>query len=297
MKAQRLHLRALGSALVGFTLWVLADSLMKLAGESSLPPYEIVGFLGMFGCVFLVVKTAAQRKLSNLRPKSLRTQMMRAPLAVGCNFCNVIALKHLPLTDFYITVFTAPIIIAVFAAFFLDERLSGPTTLAILVGFCGVILAISPGGAANHGDWIGYTAALASTMCFALGTIWLRSLSKTETTESLTFFTALAEAMFGLFFMLQHTAPVGFSLLLILFGMGVLCVLGNLANYWALKHTAAGNVAALHYSQIISGAIIGYLVWHDVPTMHMLIGAGIIIGSGIYVAAHVHKAQAQAQAL
>jgi hypothetical protein len=48
-------LKAIGFALAGFTFWVLTDTSIKLVGQSGLPPYEMVAFLGLFMAVFLAI--------------------------------------------------------------------------------------------------------------------------------------------------------------------------------------------------------------------------------------------------
>src|SRR5258708_2188221 len=97
---------------------------MKLAGEAAIPPYESVAFLGACGVALMLTKTAPQGKFKTLWPKNPRAQLLRATLALSSNFFNAIALKHLTLTLFYVTVFTAPMMAALLAAFFLREKLS-----------------------------------------------------------------------------------------------------------------------------------------------------------------------------
>jgi drug/metabolite transporter (DMT)-like permease len=58
----------------------------------------------------------------------------------------------------------------------------------------------------------------------------------------------------------------------------------------AYKHAPAATISPFHYSQIITGALLGYLIWHDVPTLHLMLGGTVIIGSGLYIAAHARKA-------
>jgi len=292
--------KALGIALLGYTLWVFSDAFMKAAGTAGLPSYETVAFLGLFSCGFLILKTGAQGKLETLWPKNPRLQAGRGILSVICNVANVIALTHLPLAAFFVTVFVAPILIALLAGFFLKEKITLGTMLAILAGFGGVFYAVAAGKLSGQGDWIGYTAAIISALAFALSTVTLRMVkSRNETLDSLGFFSALCQAAFGLIGMAcYHSVTVSGTLVLILMGMSFFGIVGNLANYWAVRHTSAGLVGALHYSQLVTGAIIGYLIWHEVPTLHMLIGAVVIILSGIYVVTHAYKtARASAQVL
>lgn len=277
------HLRAIIFALTGFTMWVLADASMKVASEANLPPYEIIAFLGFVGVFFMVVKAVVTGSLNRLSTANPKKQIGRAVLSLMINLCNAVALKHIPLTMFYVTVFTAPIIISLLAALFLHEHLNRLRIVAIISGFVGVVIAINPFGNAGNADWIGYAAALTGVFFFAISTLWVRLMSQHETTDSLAFFTCLVELVVGSFLMIFHADPVSFKMFLILVVMGLFCVGGNILNYMALKHTTAATVSQFHYTQIIIGAIIGYFIWNEIPSLHLLFGTCIIISAGLVV--------------
>jgi drug/metabolite transporter (DMT)-like permease len=286
------HLRAIGFALSGFTFWVFADTCMKLAGEAALPPYEVVAFLGFFAVLLMMAKVKIQGNLiKSLWPRKPRAQLGSALLSLGNNAANVIALKHLSLALFYAAVFTEPMLIALLASFLLHERLNWQKSVAIVAGFAGVIIAIDPSRSFGAGDWIGYAAVLASTCFFTANTLWLRVMTQTESADSLTFFSSLVGAVCGGVFMLWHTQPVNLHILFILFVMAFLAVIGSLCCFIALRLTTAATVEQFHYTQIVTGAILGYFIWHDVPAFHTVFGAAIIIASGLYIAAHTHKAE------
>ncbi len=65
----------------------------------------------------------------------------------------------------------------------------------------------------------------------------------------------------------------------------------TLSFYFAIKRTSAGNVSQYHYTQLLTGALISYLVWHDKPGLPMLIGGSLIIGSGLMIALTTRNAQ------
>ena len=160
------QLEAVSFSLAGFTFWVLADSTIKLAGESHLPAYEIVAFLGSFMAVFLLIYGLGRNQVGALWPRQPQRQFWRSCLDLGTNLFVVIALRHMPLALFYILVFSAPAISTVMAAMFLGERLQWQRSLAILAGFAGVVIAVDPVGSGRQGDWIGYGAALITVACF-----------------------------------------------------------------------------------------------------------------------------------
>ena len=54
--------------------------------------------------------------------------------------------------------------------------------------------------------------------------------------------------------------------------------------YIALKHTSAANVSQYHYTQLITGTLVSYIVWHDKPGLYVIAGGVLILGSGLYIA-------------
>jgi drug/metabolite transporter (DMT)-like permease len=277
-------LGAIGFALAGFTFWVLADSSIKLVGQSGLPPYEMVAFLGLFMAMFLGAYGIWRKDTQALRPRKLKRQIARACLDMANNVCVVIALRHLTLTLFYILVFTAPMVIALLSAIFLREGLPWRKGLAIVAGFAGVVIAVNPWGSARQGDWIGFAACMICVACFSVNMVWSRVLTRTEPPESLAFFSGLVTAAVGLCLMVFHAEPLTVRQLAGLFAMGLFCALGTLCFYISVKHTSAANVSQYHYTQLITGTLISYLVWHDKPGFFVLAGGALILASGLYIA-------------
>lgn len=279
------NLGAIGFALAGFTFWVLADSSIKLVGQSDLPAYEMVAFLGLFMAAFLALYAAGRRQLHVLRPHRLDRQVARACLDMGNNVCVVIALRHLTLTLFYILVFMAPMVIALLSSTFLGERLPWKKAAAIGAGFGGVVLAVHPWSGGREGDWIGWAACMVCVACFSVNMVWSRVLTRTERPESLAFFSGVVTAAAGFALMtLIHAAPLTARLTAGLFAMGLFCALGTLCFYVAVKHTTAANVSQYHYTQLVTGTLVSWLVWHDRPGAYVLLGGALILATGLYIA-------------
>jgi len=297
VKTTLLHLRSITMAVIGYTLWVVSDAGIKLVVESKLPPYEVVAFLGLFAALSIAIFYGGQGKVRELWPKKPMNQIIRSLLAFGCVTCNAIALKHLPLTVFYVVVFTSPMIVALLASCTLREHLSWSKIIAIVVGFVGVVIAIDPWDHLSGGDWIGYAAATGSAVFYSFATTMLRFTSQSETTHSIIFMTGMVEVILGFGLMFWHAVPVPLSVLMIMALMGAVCGSGSIFNANALKHTDAATVEQFHYTQIIFGALIGYAIWHEVPTHNTVFGAIVIVVSGIYIAAVAHQADKNAIAL
>ena len=283
-------LGAIGFALAGFTFWVLADSSIKLVGQSGLPAYEMVAFLGLFMAVFLAIYSVARRQVQVLRPHRLSRQLARACLDMANNLCVVIALRHLTLTLFYILIFMAPMAVALLSAVFLREGLPWRKAAAIGAGFAGVVIAVHPWSSAREGDWIGFAACMVCVTCFSVNLVWSRVLTRTERPESLAFFSGVVTAAAGFLLMtLVHAAPLTPLLTAGLFAMGLFCALGTLCFYIAVKHTSAANVSQYHYTQLLTGALVSYLVWRDKPGFYVLMGGALILAAGLYIAVTVRE--------
>jgi len=285
------HLRAIGFALMSFTLWVFADTGMKIASEAGMPPYELMGLMGLSATLVMMALAGMRKETKKLRIRDWRPQALCAVCSMVCTLSNAVALKHLSLTVFYIVVFTAPMVTAILAALFLKERLSPIKVMAVIAGFIGVLVAVNTPhtSSTQTGDWIGYVTASISVAAYSIWTIRMRGMTQSESLESIAFFSGISLAGVGLGWTLIDlhritTGGIGLALLSGLFNLG-----GNLFNYKALKHTTAGNVLQIHYSQIITGAMMAYLIWGDLPAWRLVAGAAIIIGSGLVIAAQARK--------
>ena len=289
------HPAAICFAIAGFTCWVLCDSVIKLAGQSQLPVYEIVAFLGIFMAMFIAVYAACRGDVPELWPKRPKRLLVRSCLDVGNNLCVVVALRHLSLTLFYILVFTSPLLVAVLGRVFLRERLDWRKSLAIMAGFLGILVAVYPSRATGSSAWLGVGACAVCITCFSIVIVWSRVISQTERAETMTFFSGLVSAVVGLLGMVVFAVPVRPGLLMALLVMGLLGALGNICVFTALRATTAATVSQYHYTQLVSGTIVAYLLFRERPTSWMLAGAALIVASGLYVAIRSPRANPPAQ--
>ncbi len=278
------HWSAIGLALAGFSFWVFTDTSIKLAGNSRLPVYEISMSMGLVSVVVLFLRAAWQRDLRALRPRNFRAHAVRSCLDLGNNLCVVVALRHLPLTLFYILVFLAPMVTALLSAVFLRERLNWQKIVAVLLGFAGVVVAVNPFGGGRQGDWIGYAACMVCVACFSTNMVWSRKLTQTETPESMTFSSGVVLTVFGSLMLLVRAEPLTMRLTGTLLAVGIFYTLGTMCFFFALKHTSAVHVSQCHYTQLVTGAIVTYILWRETPTVFMISGGLLIVVAGLLMA-------------
>jgi len=280
---------AIGFAVCGFTCWVLTDTTIKIVGRSALPAYEIIGFLGVFFCGFLALYAKVRHELKVLWPTQPKKQLLRSCLDLANNLCVVVALRHVSLTLFYILVFLSPMCITFLAAIFLREKIGIRKGLAIVAGFTGVVIAVNPFGTSRQGDWIGFAACMVCVSCFSVNMVWSRVLTRTETPASLAFFSGLIMIAGGTAGMLFHAVALSWRELGALVAMGAFCSAGTICFYVALKHTAASTVSQYHYTQLVTGALVTFLLWRELPTIWMVTGGALIVAAGLYMAVLTRK--------
>ncbi len=284
MHSPNLHLRAICLAIAGFTCWVLCDSTIKLASKYALPNYEIIAFLGLFMVMFIGIYAAARGEVRQLWPNSPSRVLIRSSADVVNNLFVVIALRHLTLTLFYILVFTSPLLVVILERIFLKERLEWRRAVAIAGGFLGVVVAVYPSRAEGRAEWTGFAAAAICVVSFSGGSVLSRHLTRSESPQSMPFFSGPLSAIVGLLLVLHGATPVNARLLLVLVLMGILCAAGSICNFLALKYATAATVSQYHYTRLLSGSLAAYLLFHEKPTIWMLAGAVLIVTAGIYVA-------------
>lgn len=292
MQSTPSHLQAAGLALLGYTLWVLCDVCLKFAGASSLPRLEVIALVGAAAALLIVLHAALRGELRRLWPRRPLPQALRAMLDLGNNICVLIALQHMSLSMFYILIFLSPLVAAVLARVWLREPLGVRQIAALAVGFAGVVLAVDPFGTWRQADRIGYAACLVCVACFSANMVWSRRMTQTESADSMTFFSGLTIMVVAGAGTVAHVEAVPLHMAGVIVAVALFGVLGNLCFFFALRHARTAYVSQFHYSQLPTGALIGYLIWRERPTAAMAAGAVLITAAGLYTAAVARETKA-----
>jgi drug/metabolite transporter (DMT)-like permease len=226
---------------------------------------------------------------STMRPKLL----LRSFLAAVESILFYWAVVYLPVADVVTFYMAAPIFTTVLAALFLRETVRWRRWTAIGVGFIGVLIALNPTGQVIS---LGASVALISCVIFSTVMIMTRRM-KLE--KDITFITG--QTLMGIVLALVTLPVPGLfpqsEIMKHLFGwkdapvfdlfvlamLGVVATIGHMLVTRSLKLAPASVVVPYQYVTIIWAAILGYLVFGNVPSPHMAIGCAIIIAAGLYI--------------
>ena len=210
--------------------------------------------------------------------------------AIGCCAMGTsfFALTLLPLSDAITIGYAAPLVTVLLAPFLLGEKVGIYRTSAVIVGFVGVLLVLSPhlfSGAVDRGDSaaLGALVALLSAFCTALAMIQIRALTSSESTMAITFYFSLSGTIFGLL-----SLPFGWAVpeVLDMAKLVTIGIIGGVAQIFlteSYRHAPTSVIAPFDYTSLLWAVGLGYLVFGDVPEQIVLAGAAVIIASGLYV--------------
>lgn len=195
-------------------------------------------------------------------------------------FCFYYAVMYLPLADVMTYWLAAPIYVAAAAPFLLGEKVGWRRWTAIAIGFIGVVITLEPSSAMFT------TPALISiigTAAFAFMMLSGRSLRGTPD-KTLVLFQTGGAAVVGLI-----AAPFGWTPItsvneILLLGLlGIVAMSAHMLVNRALKISDAATVAPLQYTLLLWAVVFGYFFFGEVPRLTMIVGATLIVGSGLFI--------------
>ena len=181
---------------------------------------------------------------------------------------------------------SAPIIAALLAVPILGEKIGIHRILAIIIGFIGVLIIIKPGT-----DLFQLKSLLPIGSAFFMAAVYLstRSLMKTESSTSIVFYYSFALLFTSiLFFPSNFVIPDIFNLFLAL-SLGVMGSLGHYFMSQAARHADVAVTSPFEYTSFIFVGIMGYLIYSEIPSKSVVMGALFIIFGGMYVAYRERK--------
>jgi len=274
--------RLIGIGLVSLTylLFSLLDGSAKwLVG--TLPVIVVVWLRFVTHVLIAGVVLFPLKGLSLVRTTHLRWHALRALMFVAMTGINFWALQYLQLTVTASIFFSVPIIIALLSAPLLGEKLDAGRWIAIVAGFAGVLVIMRPGGAGFHPAML---ASVVNAVLYAIFMMMTRRLAAYDSPETIQYLPAVGAAI-GLapFALAAWVPPVGWLEWTVACLLGVLGGFGHYLLALAHRYAPASVIAPFLYQQVIYMALFGYLVFGDVPSPAVWLGAPIVIGSGLYL--------------
>jgi drug/metabolite transporter (DMT)-like permease len=227
--------------------------------------------------------------LALVKTSHWRWHLVRALMFMAMTGINFWALQYLQLTVTSSIFFSVPLIIALASASFLGEKLASGKWVAIITGFAGVLVIVRPWGAEFHPAML---ASMVNALLYAIFMMMTRRLAAYDSPETIQYLPAVGAAI-GLapFAIAAWEMPDTWLEWTVACLMGVLGGLGHYLLALAHRYAPASVIAPFLYQQVIYMALFGYLVFGDVPSGWVWLGATVVIGSGLYLFARERARQ------
>ena len=260
--------------------FTLNDTLLKLT-NGAVPLAQLLFLRGVLSSVLIY---ALARSLGALRFRVARRDWgliaIRAAAEVGAAYFFVTALLNMPLANVTAVLQALPLTVAVGAALVFREPLGWRRMSAILIGFMGMLLIVRP-GVDGFSLWSGY--ALMAVLCVTLRDLATRRLSVHVPSMTVTLASSLAVTVsFGLASTLTDWVPVTLPLAALIGAAAVFIIGGYFFSIRAMRVGEISFIAPFRYTGLVWALVLGWLVFGDWPTNLTLLGAGVVVATGLF---------------
>lgn len=283
--------RAIMAMIAAVGLFSFMDAGMKWLAPNY-PPMQVAALRGLASAplVFLwAVSTAPPVSLVRIR---WSMHLLRGALSIFMLTTFAYALKRLPMADAYTLFFIAPLLITALSALLLGERVGTMRWIAISAGLVGIVVAMRPTGQ----GWLslGSLAAIASAFGYSLSAITVRTLGKTDCTQSMVLWMTVMVGVGAGLLAWPAWKPIASEHWPAIAVVGIAGAIAQYAVTIAFKLGEASAIAPFEYTALVWGVLLDWWLWQTLPDGYVFLGAGIIAASGIYLTRH-ERAHATAE--
>ncbi len=272
--------RAAGYMASAALLFVVMHTIVRgMFGE--LHPFEIAFFRAFLG-IFVLAPMVMRDRFAGLRTRNFRLHGLRAVLNAGAMLCFFYGLSITPLAEVTALGFSAPLFAAVLAVLFLGEVVGIRRWTAIGVGFIGTLVILRPGVGEVIG--IGPILIVVSAAIWSVALMVIKVMTRTDSSVTISIYASLLLSPI----VLAAAAPFWewptFDQFLRMFALAACGTMAQTLMNQSLKLADVSVVLPVDFTKLIWAALLGYLVFEEIPDIFTWIGGGMIFASTTYIA-------------
>ena len=270
-------LRAVIFMVIGGVSIALMQAAVKLI-SFELHPFIIT--LYRAGLVFVVLLPILfWRGRAVFNTSSIRLQVVRGGIGGLGMLCVFTGLSMISLAEVTVLLFTVPIFATLLSIVFLSEKVGVRRWTAIFVGFLGMLIIARPQGSVSTGHLFILCAALSWSTSILIA----KKLTEKDTVISITFWQAMGCVPLAFIASLFVWELPSFVQLGALLGIAALGTVGHAMLYAALKVGQVSVILPLDYIRIIWSAGLGFILFGQLPTLHLYVGSLLIIAATAFL--------------
>jgi len=275
------HGRGIAMAALAFGMFSVVDLVLKhLSREHAIFPLLVVHS----GFSLLVITAFAARTgdglVANLRTRKPGWHFLRAFCGTASGICIFTAFAAMPMADVYALAFAAPLFITALSVPMLGEKVGWRRWTAVAVGFAGILVMLRPGAGLINPAAL---AAVGSAFFYSLSMLIAKRMRGTETSVSFAFYSSCWGILVNGTLAAATWKPMAAGEVALLAFSGTTGGVALLVLLTAFRAAPAAVIAPFQYSQILWGVLYGWLFFGTLPSGLLLLGAGIVITSGLYI--------------
>jgi drug/metabolite transporter (DMT)-like permease len=277
---RRQRLTGIAFMCAALALFAVLDAMAKYL-NAYMDTLEVVWARYISALVFALLIANPVKRPQLMVTRRPLLQVARSGLLLSSTLFNFSAFRYLQLDQAMSIVFSTPFLVAALAGPILGEWIGWRRWIAICVGFTGVLVVTQPTNPSMH-----YAVLLSfgAALSLAFYAIMTRMLARTDSNETTLFYSNMVgAAVMSLIVPFVWSTP---SDPVVIFLMVVCGAFGTFGHYFLIiahRYTPASILAPFIYTQLIWATTLGYLVFSDIPGPATLLGAGIVIVSGLYL--------------
>jgi drug/metabolite transporter (DMT)-like permease len=277
------NLRSIQAMLAAVLMFSIMDTMMKLL-SAEFPAMQVAALRSLSSLPLVCIWVAWRGGARSILQVRWPLHLLRAAIGIVMLALFAYGVRGLSLAEAYTIFFIGPILITALSVFVLKERVNRARWIAIAVGMAGVLVVLRPSG--DGFLTLGGLAILVAAVCYAVSAVSGRVLARSDSSEQMVFWLMLMMAVGATALAAPAWTAVAPRHLPLLAGLAVSGFLAQLAITEAFNHGEASVVAPFEYTALACGIAIDWAFWQTLPDKYTLIGASIIIGSGLYLIRH-----------
>jgi drug/metabolite transporter (DMT)-like permease len=274
-------MRGIAFMLAAVCIFSVMDALMKLL-SSHYAPLQIACLRSVSSLVCLLGLICWQGSWRTLTLSKPLLHVFRGVLGIIMLASFVFAVHRITLAQAYSVFLAAPLLMTALSVPLHGERVAARRWLAILCGLCGVFVVLQPWGKGAI-SLVAASAAAIATVCYSLSALTVRSLGPRNSSLSMVFWYLGLVGLGSAALAVHDWRPIESGDWKWLAAIGVSGGLGQLWLTEAFRRAPPSVVGPFEYTSIFWAFVIDWTFWSAAPSMNLMIGAGIVIASGIFI--------------
>jgi len=274
---------------IAMALLCSMDAMAKSLTMAGVAVMQILALRSVLIVALLVAAFRLRGKGNELKPVNLKAHTARGLIGFTAPLCFFYGITHIPLTDAVVIFFTSIFFVTLLSIIFLGEKVGLHRWASIIAGFVGVLVVVGPKGG---GDVAGYLLVLMGSIAYSILFTSGRYLSATESVPSMVLSYNVCVGMVSLLLLPWFWTELTQMEYVRIAILAVFALSGHYLITLAFSIAEASVLAPFEYTSVIWAVIFDMLIWQVSPALSTVLGAIIIIASGLYI---VHREKIREQ--